>query len=74
MLAGAAKRNKESISFAENGITEHNAEGHEFPLRKYTYFCPKTAKKSFNCNTKFIFWKYHPNSLKSCSKIFNLKF
>ena len=47
MLAGAAKRNKESISFAENCITEHNAEGHEFPLRKYTYFCPKTVKKSF---------------------------
>ena len=44
MLAGAAKRNKESISFAENCITEHNAEGHEFPLRKYTYFCPKTVK------------------------------
>ena len=74
MLAGAAKRNKESISFAENCITEHNAESHEFPLRKYTYFCPKTVKKSFYCNTEFIFCKYHPNSLKYCSNIFNLKF
>ena len=74
MLAGAAKRSKESINFAENCITEHNAVCHEFTLRKYTYFCPKTVKKSLNCITKFILCKYHPNSLKFCSNIFNLKF
>ena len=37
-------------------------------------FAQKTFKKSLNCITKLIFCKYHPNSLKSCSNIFNLKF
>ena len=45
MLAGAAKRNIESINHAENFITEHYAVCHKFTLKNIHIFAQKRLKR-----------------------------